>query len=213
MDKLVLGIDDSGRGPVIGPMVMCGVLAHEKDSEKLKSIGVKDSKLLSPQQRGSLFDKIKSIAKGYKVVKLTAMEIDEKREEKNLNLLEAEMMSEIIRNLKADVIYVDCPQKSTEKFKKILISLSGTKAEIVCENYADRNYVIVGAASIIAKVERDKEVREIEKRFGVKVGSGYPADPKTIEFLKSCKGSYPEFVRKSWETVGRMKKQKSLKEY
>jgi ribonuclease HII len=71
---------------------------------------------------------------------------------------------------------------------------------VISEHKADVTYPIVSSASIIAKVERDREIRELAQRFG-DMGSGYMTDPKTVDFLErwlAQHGSYPDFVRKSW---------------
>lgn len=214
-EKLILGIDESGRGPVIGPLVVVGALAYENDSDRLKVIGVKDSKMLSPHQRERLYPLIKKILKDYVIIKIPAKKIDELRREKNLNMIEAEVMAQIIKAMKADIAYIDTPQVSVEKFKKILLNLAGNKTKLICENYAEK-YPICAAASIIAKVERDKEIRKIERKNKIFVRTGYPHDEYTIKFLKNCKGNYPDFVRKSWVTVSELKtkkEQKTLKEY
>jgi len=199
-------------------MVIAGVMVEEKDLIKLKRIGVKDSKLLSPKQRERLYPLIKRIAKDYVSLKVSAKEIDELRKVKNLNKIEAEKMAEIIRAMKADKAYVDTPQVSTEKFKSYLIFLAKNSTEIIAENYADKKYVAVGAASVIAKVERDEEIEKIKKQVGVDFGVGYSHDKLTIKFLKELikKGEYPDFVRKSWITAIELKgkkQQKSIKEF
>jgi len=214
----ILGIDEAGRGSVIGPMVIGGVLIDEKDSNKLKIIGVKDSKLLSPKQREALYPKIKKIAKDHVILKISAKEIDELRKTTNLNKIEAEKMAQIIKAMKADKAYVDAPQVSTEKFKNILLTLAKNKTEIIAENYADLKYPVVSAASIIAKVERDKDIEKIKKIVGFDFGVGYSHDQRSIEFVKKClkEKKYLEFIRQSWITVSNLKvkkEQKTLKEY
>jgi len=193
-------------------------MVEEKDLEKLKRIGVKDSKLLSPERREKLYSIIKKLAKDYVTIKISAKEIDELRKVKNLNIIEAEKMAEIIKAMKADVAYVDAPQVSTEKFKRYLLNMAKNHTEIIAENYADKKYVIVGAASILAKVERDKEIEEIKKKAGVDFGVGYSHDERTRKFLKDLldKGEYPDFVRKSWVTaieIKGKKKQKTLEDF
>lgn len=204
---------------VIGPLVIAGAIAHEKDLPKLKDIGVKDSKSLTPKQREKLYMQIKKILKDYVIIKIPAKEIDELRKIKNLNKIEAEKMAQIIKAMKTSRAFVDTPQVSTEKFKQLLLNLAKTKTEIICENYADRKFLIVGTASIIAKCERDAEIRKIEKKYGIRVRTGYPHDLPTINFLKKWLKThkrYPDFVRKSWITAIGLKKrkeQKTLKEY
>ncbi|MEM5778386.1 MAG: ribonuclease HII [Candidatus Aenigmatarchaeota archaeon] len=202
----------------MGPMVLAGVLIEEKNEEKLRKIGVKDSKLLSPKQRERLYNLIKKIAKDFVILKISAKEIDELRKEKNLNLIEAEKMAQIIKVMKADKAYVDAPQKSTEKFKEILLNLAKNKTEIIAENYADKKYHVCSAASIIAKVERDKEIEKIKKIVNFDFGVGYSHDARSIEFVKKClkEKKHLEFIRHSWITVDSLKskkEQKSLKEF
>ena len=215
----VLGIDEAGRGAVIGPMIMAGVLAEQKDLKKLKQIGVRDSKELSPRQREELYPQIIKIAKDHVIIKISASEIDKLRKTKNLNRIEADRMAEIIKSLKADKAYTDAPQVSTEKFRKILVDLAKNKTKIICENFADKKYVIVGAASIIAKVVRDREVRKIEKENKIFLRTGYSHDEYTINFLKEwlkTHKEWPNFVRKSWITAISLKtkkKQRSLKDF
>jgi len=216
--KTILGIDEAGRGSVIGPLVVAGVMIDEKNEEKLRKIGVKDSKKLSPIQRERLYPLIKKIAKDYVALKVSAKEIDELRKEKNLNIIEAEKMAQIIKTMKADEAYVDTPQVSTEKFKLILLKLAQNHTEIIAENYCDERYPVCSAASIIAKVERDKEVEKIKKIVGFDFGVGYSHDSRSIEFVKKClkEKKYLEFIRHSWVTVDGLKskkEQKTLKEY
>ncbi len=215
---LVLGIDEAGRGAVVGPLVVGGAMCEEKDLEKLKAIGVKDSKLLTPEQREKIYPKMKKILKDFATLHISAQQIDELRKIKNLNVIEAEHMAQIIKALGADTAYVDAPQVSTEKFKNILLALAKNHTKIISENYADKKYVIVGAASILAKVERDAEIKKIKKIVGEDFGVGYSHDTDTRKFVEKClkEKKHLEFIRHSWETVKDMNAErevKSLKEF
>ncbi|OGI12394.1 ribonuclease HII [Candidatus Micrarchaeota archaeon RBG_16_36_9] len=206
------------KGSVIGPLVVAGVMIDEADEEKLRKIGVKDSKMLTPHQRERLFPLIKKIAKDYVALKVSAKEIDELMKIKNLNIIEAEKMAQIIKTLGADKAYVDAPQVSTEKFKMVLLNMAKNHTEIIAENYADVKYPVVSAASIIAKVERDREVEKLKKEVGFDFGVGYSHDSRSIEFVKKAlkDGKHLEHIRHSWVTVDGLKskkEQKSLKEY
>jgi len=199
-------------------MIIEGVMIEEEDEEKLRKIEVKDSKMLSPRQRERLYPLIKKIAKDYVALKVSAKEIDESRKVKNLNIIEAEKMAQIIKTLKADKAYVDTPQASTGKFKAILLNLAQNHTEIIAENYCDERYPVCSAASIIAKVERDREVEKIKKIVGFDFGVGYSHDSRSIEFVKKClkEKKHLEYLRHSWVTVDGLKskkEQKSLKEY
>jgi len=216
---LILGIDEAGRGPVIGPLVIAGISINEKDIDELKKLGVKDSKLLSPRQREEMFDKIINAAKGYKTIIIQPEEIDSalKSESLNLNWLEAIKSAEIINFLKPEKAIIDCPSNNIQAYKNFLKRhLKNIKTELIIEHKADFKYAVVSAASIIAKVTRDKEIKEIQKRIKEPIGSGYPSDPITIDFLKKNYNNYPEIFRKewaSWKNINKKKKQKSLKDF
>lgn len=200
---MILGIDEAGRGPVIGPMVIAGLCFFEEDLLKLKKLGVKDSKLLHASTRKRLFNEILSIAKNYKIIKIEAKEIDEAVLSKlKITGLEAKYMAEIINELKPTIAYIDSPMNNTEKFKSLLKEYLKISVEIICEIKADLKYPQVSAASIIAKVIRDEEIENLKKQYG-DFGSGYPSDPRTSEFIKSLleKGELPSYVRKSWKSI------------
>jgi ribonuclease HII len=207
---LVAGVDDAGRGAVIGPLVIAGVLTREGDLQKLRELGVRDSKLLSLRRRETLAHRIKNVVLKYAVIKLSPSEIDDVVEHgvrlRRLNWLEAQTMAKIIEELTPDKVYVDASDVLEERFKQQISECMSIDMEIVSEHKADRNHTVVSAASIIAKVERDKEVSDLAKSYG-DLGSGYPSDPKTISFLRQClrkQGDYPGFVRKSWKPAKRI---------
>lgn len=211
---LVAGVDDAGRGSVIGPLVIAGILIEEVDIPKLVQLGVRDSKLLSPTRRETLATEIKRLVKRYEVVKLSPAEIDKivttGKKLHRLNWLEAQAMARVIELLKPDVAYVDASDVVEERFKQQILEHLNFKIRIVSEHKADRNYPVVSAASIIAKVERDREIADLKAKYG-DFGCGYPTDPKTLEFLHRCLGSrgeYPEFVRKSWKPAKKIIKEK-----
>ena len=214
----LLGIDEAGRGAVVGPLVLAGVKIDKDDESKLKDIGIKDSKLLTRQQREALYDKVKEIAKDYVVIKIPAKEIDELRERTNLNKIEAMKIGEILTAMKADQAIIDAPQVSTDKFAAIVKSYTKSKTKLICENYADMNHVICAAASILAKVERDWEVDKIAKEVGFDLGVGYPSDERAVNFVKKAlkEKKFLEYIRFSWVTVSdiiEQKEQKSLSDF
>jgi ribonuclease HII len=212
---LVAGVDDAGRGSVIGPLVIAGILIDEKEVPKLVQLGVKDSKLLSPSRRESLAIEIKRLAQKHAVIKLSPAEIDKVVEKgrklHRLNRLEAQAMAKVIELLQPDVAYVDASDVLEERFKQHILEYLPFNVEIVSEHKADRKYPVVSAASIIAKVERDKAIAELKAKYG-DFGCGYPTDPKTLEFLRRCLENfkeYPEFVRKSWKPAKKVKLENS----
>ena len=216
---IVVGIDEAGRGPIIGPMVVAGVAIDDKDEQKLIELGVKDSKLLSPRQRESMFDKIKKIAKDHKIIIIPPSEIDEAINSANLNLnkLENIKYAMITNYLKPEKVILDCPSNNIIEFVKFFeMNLTIENLDVVAEHKADVTYPVVSAASILAKVTRDREIEKIKKQLGVNFGSGYPADPITAEFVKKNYDKYPDIMRKTWETYKRVvsnKNQRGLKDF
>ncbi len=205
---LVIGIDDSGRGPIIGPMILAGVLIDKNSEIALKKYPIKDSKQLTHLKRIELSKIIKESVLAYETAKATPEEIDNAlRSGINLNRLEAIKMAEVINSLnngkqKIKVI-VDCPSTNIKKWREILIEYikEPKNLNIVCEHKADVNYLPVSAASILAKVKREEEVTLIKDKYG-KTGSGYTSDPYTIEFLKTYGKKLKDsgIFRKSWAT-------------
>ena len=228
--ELVIGIDDAGRGPLIGPMILAGVLMTREQEATLKEAGVKDSKQLTHPARLRLAETIKENSIGYKVVKSFPNEIDEFVQTKglNLNTLEAKKAAEIINvlNDRADKIKIilDCPSVNTKAWRlKLLEFVKNTNnLEVICEHKADVNHPSVSAASILAKCAREEEVELIKKdyeKYG-NIGSGYPSDPATKEFLKKHGKELENsgIFRKTWATWTEMfgnkeKKQVSLADF
>lgn len=215
---LVAGVDDAGRGPVIGPLVIAGVAMQEGDLPKLTQIGAKDSKLLSPHRREVLAVEIRRIVEKYAIVELLPREIDDVvvngRKLHKLNRLEAQAMAKVIAELRPDKAYVDASDIMEERFKQHILECLPFEIEIVSEHKADKNYPIVSAASIIAKVERDREIAELRNIHG-DFGSGYPSDPRTMKFLDECLkrfGEYPDFVRRSWKPAKKVKSEKQARQ-
>ncbi len=209
----VLGIDEAGRGPVIGDMVLAGVMIDEKDESKFKDIGVKDSKLILPKRRKVLFKEVKKIAKKFHIIEISPKEIDDAvfSKEMNLNKLEAVKSAIIINKLKPDKAIVDCPSNNPGSYEEYLrLFLKDKDIKLVVENKADFNYLTVGAASILAKVTRDEGIEKIKKKYG-DIGSGYPSDPNTKEFIKGNFEKHPEIFRKSWATFKNLKSGKTQK--
>ncbi len=201
-------------GPVIGPLVICGYLVDEKNIDKLRQMGVKDSKLLTPKKREKLLPKLKRLAEDYEVIKIDAKGIDRLRNISNLNRIEIAYMCEIIARLPAEKVIIDAPERNTRRFRQKITSLMQDRNfHLVTENFADKNHIEVGAASIIAKFHRDKEIERLHKKYGF-FGSGYTSDERTIEFLKDWiknNSEFPDFVRKSWMTAMLLKEENEQK--
>lgn len=207
---IICGVEEAGRGPVIGPMVMAGVTIDEKDSDKLTSMGVKDSKLILPAKREKLYDLVLEAVISYKIIILQAHEVDAALldPDMNLNWLEAHTSAKIIDELECDKAILDCPSNNELAYKQYVEKLLSRKIEIVAEHKADLNYPVVSAASILAKVTRDREIMKLKQKVGEDFGSGYPSDPKTVSFLKGNFRRYDIF-RKTWSSYKRLLDQES----
>jgi ribonuclease HII len=206
---LILGIDDAGRGPVIGPMVLAGCLIDEETEKKYKKIGIKDSKQLTPKRREDFAEKIKESAETFEIVLAYPEEIDGKNHKGvNLNALEAVKMAEIINKINKGFdkikVIIDCPSVNIGKWRDFLKTKIDnlSNLEIICEHKADQNHVSVSAASILAKHIREKEMQKLKEKFGDSIGSGYCSDPKTYKFLETHIKEHADkgIFRKTWGT-------------
>ncbi len=206
---LILGIDDAGRGPVIGPMVLAGCLIDEETEKKYKKIGIKDSKQLTPKRREDFAEKIKKSAETFEIVLAYPEEIDGKNHKGvNLNALEAVKMAEIINKINKGFdkikVIIDCPSVNIGKWRDFLKTKIDnlSNLEIICEHKADQNHVSVSAASILAKHIREKEMQKLKEKFGDSIGSGYCSDPKTYKFLETHIKEHADkgIFRKTWGT-------------
>jgi len=200
--NLICGIDEAGRGPIIGPLVMCGFMVKEGDEKELVKLQVKDSKLLTKAKREELFDKIKDISYKYEVIVTSTDEVDKavnNHEGLNLNKLEAKKTAEIINVLKPNKAIIDAPNNNIPSYKEFLSGFIKNKnTKLILEHKADLNYPVVAAASIIAKVTRDNEIEKIKKKIKIDFGSGYMSDAKTVNFLEKYYEKHKELFRKSW---------------
>lgn len=195
MDEIIVGIDEAGRGPCIGPMVIAGVKVNEDKLEDLKKLGIKDSKRLRPEVREDLLNKIIDIVLGYKIAKVSAQEIDQGV----ITDIEIEKIKLIINELKPDKVIIDkIGGLSKEEFLKRLRLKEPNDIEIIYEKKADRDHLVVAASSILAKVERDRAIKDL----GYAV-SGYPNE-KTNEFIRNYLSKYKRFpkgIRRKWRNV------------
>lgn len=208
---LILGIDDAGRGPLIGPMILAGVLIDKKQEAKLKTKQIKDSKDILHPRRVMLAKIILKNSYAHEIVKTFPEEIDNSLNTgTNLNTLEAIKAAKIINAINSPKrqkekikVILDCPSINTTSWLNTLLSLIKHKENLkfVCEHKADVNHISVGAASILAKVTREEEVAKIKKKYG-DVGSGYPADPITKVFLEKKGKEFKNegIFRKTWST-------------
>jgi len=208
---LISGVDDAGRGAVIGPLVIAGIIVDEEALKKIEVLGVKDSKMLTSNRRERLYADILKIVRDYYVMKIPPREIDRVVETgkklHRLNRLEAKAMAKVILRLKPDIVYVDASDVLPERFGRHIAEELPFRIKIVSRHKADKTYPVVSAASIIAKVERDHFISILHAEYG-DFGSGYASDSKTIKFLKEwikTHDDYPDFVRRSWAPAKKVK--------
>lgn len=203
---LVGGVDEAGRGCLLGPLIVAGVSVDRTGSKKIRELGVKDSKLLSAKKRESLFPEIMKVADHVNWAAIPPSEIDKVvltgRRLRKLNYLEAVYFARVIDRLYARKVTVDASDVIPERFRDDIAGNLESTCKIVAVHKADRDNPVVSAASIVAKVVRDREVELLRKVDG-DFGSGYPSDPVTRSFFADWmkKGiPFPAYVRQSWKT-------------
>lgn len=207
MGRKLAGIDEAGRGPVIGPMVISAVVIDEEKLRVLEELGVRDSKKLRPKRRERLFNDIIAYLDDYVIIELWPEEIDSRKV--TLNEFEVENFVKALNSLKVkpDVVYVDAADVKEERFGEEISSRLDFKAELISKHGADDKFLPVSAASILAKVTRDRAIERLKEEYG-EIGSGYPSDPRTRAFLEEYyreHGDFPPIVRRTWKTVNRIR--------
>ena len=223
-DTIILGIDEAGRGPVMGPMVYaCAYWKEEYDNDIRKKFKFNDSKALKPEEREKMFEQIKTHPNiiRYELIVLTSDYISKemlKRQKVSLNEISqnsAKTLIKMARDKKVNIrkIYVDTVGPAIPYQNLLKASLDDQSIVVKVEPKADATFECVSAASIVAKVTRDSHIEIIEKE-DKDCGSGYPSDPKTKEWLKNNYDNVFGFgreVRFSWKTVDTMFKENNNK--
>jgi len=212
---LIGGVDEAGRGSIIGPLVVAGISIRKSKISILRQIGVKDSKMLAPKARANLFNLIMDMADSLCINIINCTIVDNNVFLNRLNKLEAETMASVINSIQADKVYIDSCDVNPCRFKDsieshLLLSSSSSspssKPKLYSMHRADSLNVVVSAASIIAKIVRDKQIQEIRNTHH-NIGSGYPSDWKTMLFIRGWVSKYkcaPHFARKSWSPLKKM---------
>ena len=210
--RMVLGIDEAGRGSVLGPLVVGGFLCSESELPELTRLGVRDSKRLAPARREELYGALQEIGRAWSVA-LSPSTVDRSVREQGLNRLEADAFAELVRRARPDAVFADSCDVRPERFSARIRERARFSGPVDARHHADRDLVVVGAASIIAKVRRDAAIRMLAQKVRVPIGSGYPSDPVTRAYLSDLLGpssaALPAWVRKSWATVERVKRERS----
>ena len=211
---MICGVDEAGKGPVVGPMVVAAVAVE--NAKDIQNLGVKDSKQLTPSKRKELANIIKEKFT-FAVEIIEAEKVDEYRRQNKLNDLNREAFEKLISKLDPNVAYVDAADVNEHRFgKRIKEKLTNEKdTDVISMHKADAKIDVVAAASIIAKETREDEIRKLKNEIG-NFGSGYPSDERTIKFLKSFyadNGKWPTGTRKSWKTLERIRPVKTLDDF
>lgn len=207
------GVDEAGRGSVLGPMVIAIVVINRDIEKKIHEIGVRDSKELSPTRRERLYNMILKLAEhvDYSIVK--PQEIDYAIISGiKLTGLESRVTANLINKFCPEKVYIDSASINITSYSNLIKQWLRCDVDLICDYDADKKYPVVSAASIVAKVIRDREIKKLSMEYG-EIGSGYPADPKTIKFIRKWLNEYgklPDIVRKTWKTIKNMLKNHSL---
>lgn len=201
---LLCGVDEAGRGCVVGPLVIAAVAAERDELPLLKALGVADSKTLSPRRREEIFEKLRtSFRVGYMVV--TPRRISSCLRVNGgdgLNELEYGVMAELVQSFRPRILFVDSPDRDVRRARRRLLEKLEMEMDVRCMVKGDRRHVLVAAASIVAKVVRDRRVEMLRRRLG-DFGSGYPSDPKTRKWLLENLGqaAIKPYIRMGWATL------------
>ena len=196
---MIAGIDEAGRGAVLGPLVVCCAFCKREDERRLKKLAAKDSKQLTPKQREDAYEKLKEFCT-FRWIEVSALDLNQMMKKMSLNDIEAKAMAELIKKLDEADVMIDMPDRYSWTFRRRMERFGVKRFE--AEHKADENYPIVAAASICAKVTRDRKIEEIKKAT-MDFGSGYPSDPKTRNALKNKESAkiIAPFTRMRWKTL------------
>ena len=218
---LVIGVDEAGRGPVIGPLVVCSVAIPSKDEKLLLDMGVKDSKYLSAKKRQNIhswfMENYQTMGWNYSITYGKPEQIDEAVYRNGLNLLECQLFAESINRLNiqnklpTSIICDACDVDEVRFTRRVAQSIESwpwNNSQINSYHKADDQFLVVGLASILAKQARDKAIQYIQETLDFPIGSGYPSDAITIAAVHSMIDPVPhEQLRWSWSTVERIWKE------
>ncbi|MDD1659484.1 MAG: ribonuclease HII [Methanomicrobiales archaeon] len=196
---MICGVDEAGKGAVLGPLVVAAVACVS--DEEARAVGARDSKTLSPRRREEIYA---GITARFSVATriLTPGEIDA-RPRASLNTCIARAHAAVVSDLSPELAILDACDVDARRYGRTVAGFLAKKCRILSVHEADRIYPVVGAASIVAKVLRDRAIADLAREYG-EIGSGYPSDPVTIAYLKEYLGDRkvpPPFVRKSWATI------------
>ncbi|KAJ1740915.1 hypothetical protein LPJ78_003749 [Coemansia sp. RSA 989] len=228
-DGFVLGVDEAGRGPVLGPMVYATCFCRESYYSTLTQMGFADSKQLNETQREELFDRLQTEQThvGWSIRCISPQDISHcmlRRTKYSLNALAHDATIQLIRDvlekgIRVTKVFIDTvgpPQSYQKKLQELFPGI-----DIVVAKKADSLYPIVSAASICAKVTRDAHLNHwvfaepgMQKMLSMAYGSGYPSDPNTTKWLRDSVDlvfGYPGIIRFSWSTCTKLLEDRAAK--
>jgi len=199
------GVDEAGKGPVLGSMFAACVVADPADLPE----DVGDSKDIAPERREELATAIRDCAAAVAVSEINVERIDDP--ETDMNTLTVAAHAEALGAVATDGLatYLDAGDTNAVRFERRVADRVEADLDCKAEHGADESYPIVGAASILAKVARDAHVAELAVEYG-EVGSGYPGDATTREFLEAYvaeRGQLPACARETWQTSRDVRRQ------
>ncbi|MGA8664029.1 MAG: ribonuclease HII [Thermoplasmata archaeon] len=204
----IVGIDEAGRGSFLGPLVVGGFAIAPDQIDALRAAGARDSKELSPPAREAAYARLGELGEMRSIV-LPPAEIDRAVAHQQLNELEAAAFGRLVRGLRATEARVDACDPNERRFGRRVALHAQIPVRVLARHHADRDDPVVGAASIVAKVRRDRAIARLAARLGVEIGSGYPSDEVTVAFVRGWLASHaehPAWLRRSWSTMKRVKR-------
>ncbi len=202
----LVGVDEAGRGAWVGPLVVGAVAIRADELARLEAAGAEDSKALRPTEREEVYARMEPFAR-FASIELAPAEIDRFVRQGRLNELEARAFGEVVRPFAPALVRVDACDTNPRRFGSAVARFAGPGFRVVSRHHADADDPLVGAASIVATVRRDRAVRRLADELGADLGSGYPSDPVTVAYVRqSTAGArrLPEWLRSSWATTQRV---------
>jgi ribonuclease HII len=203
----LVGVDEAGRGSFVGPLVVGAFAIDDSDLDSVRLAGARDSKELSPGAREEVYARLQRLG-DLASVALSPRTVDRAVRTNGLNDLEAAAFGSVIRTLGGEEARVDACDTDPARFGRRVSARAGGRTRIISNHHADRDDPLVGAASIVAKVRRDRALARLRATLGEGIGSGYPSDTQTIEFVRAhllhAEGT-PTWLRVSWSTMLRVK--------
>ncbi len=199
--RRVLGVDEAGRGAVLGPLVVAGVLAEESARQRLRSLGARDSKTVLRHRRKDILRLVAREALCCRAVVFSAQEVDSC----DLTTLTEAAVAALVGRLQPEQLVLDAPvaPAALPRFLGRLTSSLGPTVNISAYPKADSADPLVGAASLLAKVVRDGYMSTLRSQYG-DIGWGYPGEERVQRFLSQWLTEHsvlPPICRHRWSSV------------